>query len=119
MDWKAASISIIAMSLFAGCASDIMQGMVGKDITEVMVARGAPANVFDMPDGRRAFQWRIDSAYVMPTNTTVTAYGNIATARTTGGGVLSDTCFYTLYGKPNPRKSYTVIGFEKPDPFCE
>ncbi len=110
---------LVAATFMVGCASDIMQGMVGKDVTEVIAERGPPMNVFDMPDGRKAFQWKIDSTYMMPSNTTVTAYGNTATAITTGGGMFDSTCFYTLYGKPNPQKSYTVVGFQPPNAMCE
>lgn len=96
-----------------------MAGLVGKDLTEVMVQYGQPAGSFDMPDGRKAFQWRVDSSYMMPTTTTYTAYGNIGTAYTTGGGVVSGTCFYTLYGEKNRSNSYTITSFAPPPPGCE
>lgn len=113
-----------------GCAADIMKDFVGKDISTVIAQRGPPSASFDMPDGRKAFQWTIDSSYVMPTYTTVTgsgygtAYGNTlvtnstATAMTSGGGMLSQRCFYTLYGQKNQSNSYTVVGFEPPIPAC-
>ncbi len=111
-----------AILTVTGCASEIMGGMVGQDVTQVVTRYGPPINVFDLPDGRRAFQWRTDDAIVMPTTTTYNAYGygNMVSgsAMTTGGYLGSQTCFYTLYGKPNG-KSWTIIGFEKPTLACE
>lgn len=105
------------------CASQIMEGFVGKDVTEVQLQYGPPIAVLDMPDGRKAFQWRMDSTFVMPSTTTYSgvASGNWMTgsAYTTGGGVFSTPCFYTLFAQPNAKKSYTVVGLQKPKLDCE
>ena len=109
--------------LAAGCASQIMGEFVGQNINQVMVEYGPPVNVFDVGDGRRAFQWRMDEAIIMPQTTNYSAYttGSITTgtATTTGGYVGSYSCFYTLYAKQNKPNSWVVVGFEKPSLFCE
>ncbi len=110
---------LLAALAVSGCASQIMGELVGKDVSQVVVQYGPPVNAFDMPDGRKAFQWRMDSAFFMPTTTTVTTYGNVATAYNSGGGVFSNTCFHTLYAEPNAAKSYTVVDFEPPRLDCE
>jgi hypothetical protein len=110
---------LFASTILAGCASQIMGDMVGKDVNQIVAQYGPPVNSFDLPDGRRAFQWRLDSAYVMPTTTTFTGYGNVATAFNSGGAIISNACYYTLYTKPNPQKSYTVVSFEPPRMDCE
>jgi hypothetical protein len=109
--------------VLSGCASQVMEGMVGKDITEIQLQYGPPVNVLDLPDGRKAFQWRFDSQMVMPSTTNYSAYGSgnmvTGTAYTYGGGVISTPCFYTLFARPNNNKSYTVVGFQPPSLECE
>lgn len=112
------SLAVVAIAL-AGCASQIMGGMVGKDITEVMLSYGPPASRFEMPDGRTAFQWRMSGATVMPTTTTFVGTGNVMTAQTTGGGMMGWTCNYTLFATPNSANSYTITGFQPPSFGCE
>lgn len=116
--------AVLAATLaLAGCASDIMGGFVGKDITQVVAQYGPPANVFDAPDGKRAFQWQRSRAIIMPTTTTVTGYGygNMATIHgTTSGGYMGNqSCYYTLYAQPTPKGGWTVVGFEPPNMMCE
>ncbi|MFG6564917.1 hypothetical protein ACGYLI_11930 [Sulfitobacter sp. 1A13421] len=107
---------IIALT---GCASQIMQGYVGKDITDAVLDYGPPTNVLELPDGRVAFQWNRSSSYTAPTTTNIYGYGNYATATTYGGGTTFYECLYTLFAKPNAQKSYTVVGFKEPTLMCE
>lgn len=108
-------LAVTAMLCLTACASQIMEGFVGKDITDVQLQYGPPINVMDMPDGRKAFQWRFDSNVMMPMTTTYTG----TTAFTTGGSIISTACFYTLFAKPNTMNSYTVVGFQPPKLDCE
>ena len=114
----------LILFFLAGCvsASQIMGEFVGQDVTKAIVKYGPPANVFDLPDGRRAFQWRISSSIIMPqtTNYSATGYGNtvFGTATTTGGYLGDQVCFYTLYGQKNKNRSWTVVGFEQPTMMC-
>lgn len=110
--------------LASGCASTIMEGYVGQDITEVMIYYGPPSAVIELPDGRVAFQWEQDYSYTSPTTTNVVGssygYGSYNTTATTyGGDTTSWSCLYTFFAKPNPQGSHTVIGFKDPDFFCE
>lgn len=109
--------------LLPACASQVMENLVGKDVTEVQLQYGPPVNVLDLPDGRKAFQWRFDSTFVMPTTTSYTGVqnGNLISgnAYTSGGGVFSTPCFYTLFARPNKSQSYTVVGFQPPSLECE
>lgn len=115
--------AFVAVSVLAGCASEIMRGYVGQDITEVILDRGPPVAVFEMPDGRIAFQWQTTTGMVMPGYTSYSGYnyGNYVsgTAFTSGGSVYNYTCTYTFFGAPNSQGSHTIIGFEPPDPMCE
>ena len=120
-------IIIVALAL-AGCASAEMKGYVGQSLQQVMVKRGAPANAFDMGDGRRAFQWVINQSFVMPTNVTTTGnaygYGNAINysqnTQITGGQPITSSCAYTMYGRFDPARNLWIMeGYEKPNVMCE
>lgn len=119
---------IFGLLFLAGCASQIMQGYVGKDVREVMLDYGPPANAFDMGDGRRAFQWVQNSSYTTPTyaNTTATAtpagYTTWVNSNTqiTGGQTINSQCIYTLFARwDDTADGWTVVGFRKPSLMCE
>jgi hypothetical protein len=114
------SIAIISLS---ACATDIMKGYVGKSVTEVMLDYGRPADVFDLPDGRRAFQWSVDSSGVMPiTNTnygTVSGAGGWANLTTTSTSYVpyENTCLYTMTAKEE-KGDWIIDGFREPSLMC-
>lgn len=114
---------VLGVLALMGCASEIMKGYVGRDITEAVLDYGPPSAVLDMPDGRRAFQWRMDTMGMIPATTTYTGttYGNTTygTFNTSGGGVFSQTCFYTVFGQKNAKGSYTIVDFRPPTAACE
>ncbi|WP_262386386.1 hypothetical protein [Roseobacter fucihabitans] len=116
-------LAAVLVSL-AGCASQIMQGYVGKSITEPMLDYGKPTGVFDLPDGTRAFQWNITESGVIPiTNpTTSNIYGSggwaTVTSTSTSYQPYSQECVYTLVAKPGG-EDWTVTGFRKPRLACE
>lgn len=117
----------LLLLLTTGCASNIMEGFIGKPL-QIGVARyGPPDLVFDMPDGKRAFQWRMTSTGIVPTMTTTQAnyyappgsYASMnARTTTTGGGVVSNTCLYTMYAEWR-ENAWIFTGFEKPSMMCE
>lgn len=120
-----AAITSLALT---GCASQIMNGFVGKPLQEVMVRYGPPANAFDMGDGRRAFQWVMTSTYVTPTTayTTGTAYGHgnsvswTQNTRIVGGQPISNQCAYTMFGRwSDSANSWMMEGYQKPNIMCE
>jgi len=136
------NIIILFTMVFAliGCASQIMQGYVGKDVRAVMLDYGPPANAFDMGDGRRAFQWVINSSYTTPTYATTTgtvntvgsvnSLGNYSSVNAnswvnsntviTGGQTISSRCVYSLFGRWNEsRNGWELVGFQQPRLDCE
>lgn len=121
-------LAIAAAVALTGCASQIMSGFVGQPLQQAMVKYGPPSNAFDMPDGRRAFQWAMSSTYVTPTYSTTTGnaygYGNSVNWQTntqiTGGVPITSKCAYTLYGRwSDGANAWIVEGFEKPSFACE
>jgi hypothetical protein len=122
--------SFLVATAISGCAEQIMGDMVGQDITTIQAKYGPPINKMTMPDGRIAFQWRMDQSYAMPTYATTNTVGNVygtgygatyvgtTNTQINGGGIVSQTCFYTLYTQKNNHGSYTVTSFEKPTFDC-
>jgi hypothetical protein len=119
---------ILAMALsLGGCASSIMEGYVGQPLQAAMVRYGPPDAVFDMPDGRRAFQWEMANTTALPA-TTVTNTNFYAppgafrtatsTSTTYGGGFLTNTCRYTMYAEYRS-DNWIFTGFERPSLSCE
>jgi hypothetical protein len=83
---------------------------VGHKIDEAIAANGPPASQWDLPDGRRAFQWQ----EVSLTATVGAARGDGALV----GGASQTTCYYTLYARPDAKGLYKVVGFDQPRPGC-
>ena len=54
--YKLVALFIVSL-LQAGCVSTHMEQFIGKDVREVVMSDGAPANIFDLGDGRRVFQF--------------------------------------------------------------
>lgn len=120
-------LAIAAMVGLGGCASTYMEGLVGKPLQSAMAQYGPPSLVFDMPDGRRAFQWEMTSTGVMPQTTTTNAnfyappgaFASMnATQTTYGGQSFSKTCRYTMYATLQDQ-TWTFTGFEKPSLSCQ
>lgn len=67
-------LMILAFAVtLAGCATSEMESYIGQPLQAAMARRGPPQVVFDMPDGRRAFQWVFVSQGVTPLQTYGTA----------------------------------------------
>lgn len=123
MKW---GLIVLAMAL-SGCASSVMGGFVGKPVEAVAVRYGPPVNVFDMPDGRRAFQWNINSTIPLAgySNTTATIYappGGLATVNSSTNYMpaqqIQHSCLYTMYGTYQGN-AWVLTGYEKPSLMCE
>jgi hypothetical protein len=122
-------LTIVLFFIFlAGCATQIMQSYVGKDVREIMLDYGAPANAFDMGEGRRAFQWSIGSSYTAPITATTTGSVNSVGSTSwvnsntiiTGGQVINSQCLYTLFARWNENsRGWFVTDFKKPNLMCE
>jgi len=109
--------------LLAGCATTIMQGYVGKSITEPILDYGPPTNAVDLPDGRRAFQWEINVSGVIPITSTnsATVWGGgtpaLVTGTTTSYVPTSSQCVYTLFARPKG-DDWIVTGYREPNLNC-
>jgi hypothetical protein len=119
------TLLIIGLS---GCASQIMQSYVGKDLREVILDYGQPTNAFDMGEGKRAFQWARNKQFYVPTTSTTTGSvigaGNTsflnANTITSGGYMAENKCVYTLFAKHLKEKdSWIVESYKKPRFMCE
>ncbi len=105
-----------------------MKSYVSKDVREVMLDYGPPANALDMGDGRRALQWVKTSSVTTPTYATttgnVTAVGSTAWVNSNtqiyGGQTVNSRCVYTLFGIwDEASKGWKISDFKKPDLMCE
>jgi hypothetical protein len=81
---------------------------VGHLVDEIAAANGPPSRQWNLPDGRRAYQWQSSS---------VTARVGAARDGEIMGAASQTTCFYTFYAKPAPQ-GFMVVGAEPPRPGC-
>lgn len=100
------AVIVIALAL-CSCASTAMKRHIGQSINEAFFAYGKPENVFDLPDGRRAFQfyWGGGSG-VIPGQSRSTimpvGYGyNVTTTSVPATFIESKGCLVTLIAKPS------------------
>ena len=121
---------VATLVALAGCASQQMKTYVGKDIQDVMVDYGKPDNEFNMPDGRRAFQWTKESTSESPrfVDTTETTQEHrrhddkyVESTTIIHGGETSHTkCVYTMFGTWDAaRDTWVIVDFKKPSFACE
>jgi hypothetical protein len=83
---------------------------VGKKIDDAIAANGPPTLQWDLPDGRRAYQWQQSS---------VTArVGAPEGSGAVVGAASQTTCYYTLYTLRDPKGLWKVVGYEQPRPGC-
>jgi hypothetical protein len=85
-------------------------GPVGHTLDEVMVLNGPPAQHWDMPDGRTAYQWQSAaiSATIAPGRR-----GEIKNA-----DVSQVSCYYTLYTRADAKGVIKVVAAEDTKPGC-
>lgn len=118
-------LSFVSALLLTGCASMAMEGYVGQSIADVALENGVPTGSFDLPDGRRVFQWNAQSISYHPGNTTTTSYAGMMHTNTYGGYMSEQECIYTLFaklradGKEGMLSDWIVTDFKKPDLDCE
>ena len=84
-------------------------GAMGRFIEDVMAVNGPPSHLWDLPDGRRAFQWEQSS---------VTARVGDAAKGEVVGAASQTTCYYTLYTLQTDKGRWTVIGADAPAKGC-
>ncbi|MFC3169219.1 hypothetical protein [Paracoccus fontiphilus] len=88
-------ILLAAVLVVAGCATAVMQGLVGKPLDEVIAKYGPPANSFDAGSKGTAYQWQL------------------------GYSPTGSKCFYTLYAQRGPDQKMTITAYEQPRGLCE
>lgn len=121
-------IWIVAALAVSGCATAMLESYVGQPVQQVMIERGPPDLVMDLPDGRRAFQWAVTTQHTTPRQTygqaniyaPPGAYANVNYNQMTyGGQTVQQTCRYTLYGRYDAAsRSWVVESFQKPSLMC-
>lgn len=120
--FSALPVFLLAVVL-SGCASKEMETFVDRDITAVMARHGQPTSEFDLPDGRRAFQWKIVETDYTPNSVEWeeedTESGQRGEVHQSGGYASTSTCYYTFYAKQDGANGWRVVGFEKPRFECE
>ena len=93
----------------AGPAPLAAEGTVGRSIDDIVAANGPPSQQWDLPDGRRVYQWQ---------QTSLTA--SVAEADARGevvGGATQTTCSFTLYTRQEKGR-WTVVAYDPPRPGC-
>ena len=118
---------VLAIAL-SGCATGIMDGYIGQPLQAGIARYGPPDIVFDMPDGRRAFQWRTEASYTTPTQTYGNAniyappgaFANVSYNQTTfGGQTATQVCRYTMYARWQAEQNAWIFeSYEKPSFMC-
>ncbi len=79
-------LTAIGVLTLTGCVSTEMKRFLGKPIEETFITYGQPENVFEFPDGRRAYQYRWGGgsfAMAGRGSAIATSTGNITTVQTT------------------------------------
>jgi hypothetical protein len=84
---------------------------VGKKIDDAIAANGPPTLQWDLPDGRRAYQWQ-------QTSVTARVGAPDGAAGAVIGNASQTTCYYTLYTLQDPKGLWKVVGYEQPRPGC-
>lgn len=120
---KSILISVLASTVLAsaltGCASDIMQGFVGQGLETAMAQYGPPDAQFDLPDGRRAFQWVDINTSTSPGQIAEEVShgpnGRRTQTELTPAATTYNRCFYTMYARYDPaRRGWVFDSFEPP-----
>lgn len=112
---------VIALMLFlTGCASTEMRALVGKPVEEAFIEYGRAENVFQMPDGRRAYQFRWGGGVLSsPGNTVSTGSttGNVTTVITTATPVMiyqSQGCLITFIARDSGGERFVIEEYRVP-----
>ncbi len=115
---------LLACGLIAvvGCASSTAEKFVGQSIEEAYFKLGPPENVFDLTDGRRAFQFYWGGGnFVAPGNATSNMTSNydgsttIKTVLTPAQVYSSRGCLITLIAEGSENSEWTIEEWRIPD----
>jgi len=84
---------------------------VGHRLEEIVAMNGPPSQQWDLPDGRRVYQW--ESSSISATVAPAARKGEIRAA-----GVSQTTCYYTLYARADDKGVIKVVSADEPTPGC-
>jgi hypothetical protein len=84
---------------------------IGHPLEEIVAVNGPPAREWDLPDGRRGYQW--ESSSISATVAPAARKGEIRAA-----GVSQTTCYYRVYAKPDAKGVVKVVAVDEPSPGC-
>jgi hypothetical protein len=112
-------IAGLAVVSAVGCVSTHMKQFIGKDAIEIEIHDGPPARVFDLPDGRRAFQYFWGGGSIpVPASTQVdgevrllggTAYYREQRLSTPPGVIETEGCRITYLARWQPARQGWIV----------
>ena len=118
MNLRASMTVIVLAASLGACTTPLTHAAVsghqpiGLKIKDAIASNGPPTSQWDMPDGRRAFQWQ---QYSVTARIGVSGpNGAVAGAAHTG----QTTCYYTLYTRKDDKGLWTVVGYDEPSAAC-
>ncbi|MFD0857738.1 hypothetical protein [Roseovarius aquimarinus] len=115
-----------ALALVGCAAPHQMESYIGRPIGVVILDHGSPDEVFQLVDGRRAYQWEMKNEGFRPAPGPTIGVGVGIGKGGWGGGLTtlgtsyvpySKTCRYTLIGEERGT-DWIVAEFRKPTPGC-
>jgi hypothetical protein len=117
-------LAFVTLITLSGCVANTMRGYIGQDVRQVELAYGPPANVIDLGDGTRAYQWARISTSSTPvsavTTTTKEKKGRrTSTTELVGGQTTVTRCLYVFMTAWSPqRNGWIVTGIQPPSLDC-
>lgn len=117
-------VVVMCFAILGACATDVLQGYIGKPITEAILDNGPPTNIVELGDNRRAYQWDVTKAGIVPITAPSTTYvygsGISATATITSTTYVpyEQRCIYTVTATKSESGEYIVDGFREPEFGC-
>lgn len=126
------NIAVLSVLLLSSCSStnrsaDTMKSFIGKDIREVILAKGEATRTVNMQGGVKAYQWVKSRSLKNPSviqstgNITASPYNANINQNTiiSGGSTINQTCRYTLLTKYDKKlNSWIVDSFKEPERGC-
>lgn len=118
-------MGLMVAGLLAACAPPVLEQYMGRPIVDPMLDFGKPDEVFDLPDGRRAFQWDVEKQATRPSPRPVIGvgvgighggWGQVTTVGTSYE-TFTKSCRYTLIADRRGDQ-WIVSGRRRPAPGC-